>query len=86
MSYNSVRLSDTYIMYSHQGTWQASSCSGNGVLPAGDITHLPLDKMAVTFADAIFRCIFVNEKFCILTKISTKFVPKGPINNNPALV
>ena len=38
------------------------------------------------FADDIFRCIFVNEKFCILIKISLKFVPKGPICNNPALV
>ena len=37
-------------------------------------------------ADDIFRCIFVNEKFCILIKISLKFVPKGPIGNKPALV
>ena len=26
----------------------------------------------------------MNEKFCILIKISLKFVPKGPIHNNPA--
>ena len=38
------------------------------------------------FADDIFRCIFVNEKFCILIKISLKFVPTGLIDNNPALV
>ena len=38
------------------------------------------------FADDIFRCIFVNENFCILINISLKFVPKGPIDNNPALV
>ena len=38
------------------------------------------------FADIIFRCIFVNEKFCILIKISLKFVPKGPIDNYPAFV
>ena len=38
------------------------------------------------FADDIFRCIFMNEKICILIKISLKFVPKGPIDNNPALV
>ena len=38
------------------------------------------------FADYIFRCIFFNEKFCIFIKISLKFVPKGPIDNNPALV
>ena len=29
---------------------------------------------------------FVNEKLCILIKISWKFVPKGPIHNKPVLV
>ena len=38
------------------------------------------------FADDIFRCIFGNEKFCILIKISLKFVPKSLIDNIPALV
>ena len=38
------------------------------------------------FADDIFRRIFMNEKLCILIKISLKFVPKGPIDNNPAQV
>ena len=38
------------------------------------------------FSDDIFRGIFVNEKFCILNKISLKCVPKGQIDNNPALV
>ena len=36
--------------------------------------------------DNIFRCIFVNEKFCILIQISMKFVPKGPIDNKAAFV
>ena len=53
---------------------------------ANELTHLPLDKMAATFADDVFRCISVNEKFCVLNEISLKFVPKGPFNNNPALV
>ena len=47
-------------------------------------THLPFDEMATIF-HTIFRSIFVNEKFCILIKISLKFVPKGPIDNNPVL-
>ena len=34
------------------------------------------------FAEDIFRCIFVNETFCIWIKISVKFVPKGPIDDN----
>ena len=37
-------------------------------------------------ADAIFKGIFVNENVWIPNKISLKFVPKGSINNNPALV
>ena len=38
------------------------------------------------FADDIFQCIFLNENAWISLKISLKFVPKGPINNNPAFV
>ena len=38
------------------------------------------------FADNIFWCTFVNENFCILIEVSRKFVPKGPIDNIPALV
>ena len=38
------------------------------------------------FADATYKCIFLNENVWIPIKISLKFVPKGPINNNPALV
>ena len=37
------------------------------------------------FADGIFRCIFLNEKLCILIQISLKIVPKGSVDNNPAL-
>ena len=37
------------------------------------------------FTDDVFKCIFVHEKFCISIKISVKFVPKGPIDNNLAL-
>ena len=33
-----------------------------------------------------FKRIFLNETFRISIKISLKFVPKGPINNIPALV
>ena len=38
------------------------------------------------FTDDIFKCIFINENVWIPIKISLKFVPKGPINNMPALV
>ena len=38
------------------------------------------------FADDIFKYIFLNENVWIPIKISLKFVPKGRINNIPALV
>ena len=38
------------------------------------------------FTYDIFKCIFLNENASIAIKISLKFVPKGPINNIPALV
>ena len=37
------------------------------------------------FPDDIFKCIFFNENVWISIKISLTFVPKGPINNIPAL-
>ena len=38
------------------------------------------------FPDDISKCFFLNENVSITIKISLKFVPKGPINNIPALV
>ena len=55
-------------------------------IPTTCLTHLPLDKMAAILADDIFKCIFLNEKFCILIRIALKFAPTGPIGKNPALV
>ena len=37
-------------------------------------------------ADNIWRCIFLNENVWISIVISQKFVPKGLINNIPALI
>ena len=49
------------------------------------IKSYPLGQNGRHFADAIYRCILVNG-YCILIKISLKFVPKGLIGNNSALV
>ena len=38
------------------------------------------------FPDDILKCIFLNENLWISIQISLTFVPKGPINHNPALV
>ena len=51
--------------------------SVNTLRPRQNGRHLP---------DNIFKCIFLNENILNLIKISLKFVPKGPINNIPALV
>ena len=37
-------------------------------------------------ADDIFKCTFLNENNRIPIKISLKFVPVCPSDNNPALV
>ena len=50
------------------------------------INSSPHGQNSRYFADDIFRCIFVNEKFCIWIKITLNFVPKGPFDNNQALV
>ena len=49
----------------------------NSLRPRQDGRHFP---------DDTFKRIFLNENVRISIKISLKFVPKGPINNNPALV
>ena len=42
--------------------------------------------MAAILADDMFNCIFLNENFHTSIQISLKFVFKGPMNNNQALV
>ena len=50
------------------------------------INSFPPEQNGRRFAYDIFRSIFVNEKICNLIEMSLKFVPKGSIDNNPALV
>ena len=57
-----------------------------GLALAGLINTLRPRQNWCHFADYIFKCIFLNENFWILNKISWKFVPKGVINNIPTLV
>ena len=47
---------------------------------------LRLRQHGCHFPDDIFRCIFLNENIWIGINISLSFVPKGPIDNIPALV
>ena len=60
---------------------------GRGMISNANIVNTShLGQNGHHFADDIFICIFVKEKFCILIKVSLKFIPKGPIENNPAFV
>ena len=51
-----------------------------------DINTLRPRQNGRHFADDICKGIFLNENILIAIKISLKFVPKGSINNIPALV
>ena len=51
-----------------------------------DVNTLRPRQNGRRFADDTFKRIFLDENVRISIKISLKFVPKGPINNNPALV
>ena len=80
--------------------WYSSLNSGSGPTSCGActncfsftivvtrwwLTHPPWTKWP-PFHRQHFQMHFHNEKFCIPIQISLKFVPKGPIDNNPALV
>ena len=47
---------------------------------------LKLRQIRRHFADYSFKCIILNENIMISIKISLNIIPKGPINNIPALV
>ena len=51
-----------------------------------DINTLRPRQNGRHFADAILKCIFLHENAWFPIEISLKFVPKGPIDNIPALV
>ena len=48
--------------------------------------HIEAETNGRHFPDDILKCIFVSENVWIPIGISLKFVPKGPIDNIPALV
>ena len=52
----------------------------------GELSHWGWDENGCHFPHNTFKCIFMNENIWISTNILLKFVPKGLINNIPALV
>ena len=61
-----------------------STCAWNSTIFS--FNTLRLRQNGRHFADDIFNRIFVNENVRISIEFSLKFVPKGPINNIPALI
>ena len=50
------------------------------------LTHIEARAIWLPFCRRHCKCIFLDEDLRILIQISLKFVPRGPINNTPALV
>ena len=71
-------------LYTQQNPTELSRLSW-GPLLLVQINSSPPGQYGRHFADYIFKCIFMNEKFCILIQVSLKFIPKGQIDNNSAL-
>ena len=72
-------------------TWGARASVGMLLTPKAGIFCLQHQLIEAEtngrhFADDIFKSIFLNENIWTPIKISLKFVPKGLINNIPALV
>ena len=90
----SVTISKVLVIWSHYGDSRDSfGWFGNSLLSrAVSLTRykcvntLRPGKNGRLFADDTFKRIFLNKNNRISIKISLKFVPKGPINNIPALV
>ena len=86
MSRHTIKKWENSDVQSAISVWQTVDPVGLGVFVVL-LTHLPLEKMAaISQTDDIFRYIFLNKNVWISIKISLKFVPRGPINNIPALV
>ena len=90
LSGNKMILQLSYIHNGKSNTGMSASLYCNRsqvtkVSPWEPVNSISPGQNSRHFTDNIFRCIFMNEKFCILIKISLKYVSKGLINNNPAL-
>ena len=67
-------------------TCSATSDNKVGIMTTPCFNSSPSRQNGRHFADDIFRCIFLNGNVSIWIKMSLNFVPKGSINNIPALV
>ena len=65
---------------------QSSEGNSQEILKISILNTLRPSRNEQHFADDIFKPVFFNENVWVSIKISLKFVPKGSINNIPALV
>ena len=82
-------LSEIHNFHSRKCHWKCCLLNGSNFVKASMCSHvntLRLRQDGRHFADDISKCIFLNENVWIPIEISLKFVPKGPIDNIPALV
>ena len=49
-------------------------------------SHIEAKTNGLHLSDDIFKCISLNQNVWISIEISLRYVPKGPISNNPALI
>ena len=81
-----VSLSADILSWSNMINYFNSSRHGTVfLLCLGALTHWGWDKMSV-FSQTTFAHVFFNENVWISINIALTFVPKGEINNIPALV
>ena len=87
LHWNNLSVSTHRYKIYRQSDWQLISLSAASPhLPLPDINKWRPRQNGCHFADDTFKLIFLNENVRIAIKISLRFVPKGPINNIPALV
>ena len=79
--YNEISYSCKDGLYIEIGPWSQRYM----VLMSDGINISRIRQNGCHFAGDSFKCVFLNEDVWISIKISLKFVPKGPINNIPAL-
>ena len=71
-----------FCIWLHIVLWISSNSNGSGRL----FSRLRPKQNGRRFTDDTFKRIFLTENVRISIKVSLKFVPNGPINNNPTLV
>ena len=73
-------------LWRHRKVMVSLLASSGSQITSSFVNSLRSRRNEQHFADDIFKRIFFNENVWIPIEISLKFVPKGPINNIPALV